>query len=287
MKFKHLMSTLLALLISITLFANKDIPDVPKKQRLVNDFAKVLSAQQQNALEAKLTDYALKTTTQITVVTVKSLNGYDRADFATRLAHKWKIGQKGKDNGVLLLVKPKTSQSKGQVYVAVGYGLEGVIPDAIANRDIVNKELIPYFKRNNYYTGIDRATTVVMGLAAGEFTPQAYHKSASGKKRQKATGFGALFFIFVAIVALLASRRKGRSFGMGGSSLPFWAALTMLNSNRHSHSGFFDDFSSGSGGFGGGSGLGGGDGLGGFGGGGGFGGFGGGGFGGGGAGGSW
>ncbi|MCL3781601.1 TPM domain-containing protein [Prolixibacteraceae bacterium JC049] len=278
MKFKHLMSTLLALMISITLFANKDIPDVPKKQRLVNDFANVLSNQQQNALEAKLTDYALKTTTQITVVTVNSLNGYDRADFATRLAHKWKIGQKGKDNGVLLLVKPKTSNSRGQVYVAVGYGLEGVIPDAIANRDIVNKELIPYFKRNDYYTGIDRATTVMMGLAAGEFTPQAYHKSVSGKKKKRASGFGALIFIFIILVALVGSRRRGRSYGMGGSSLPFWAALTMLNSNRHSHNGFFDDFSSGSGGFGGGSS---------FGGGGGFGGFGGGGFGGGGAGGSW
>ncbi|TKG96068.1 TPM domain-containing protein [Puteibacter caeruleilacunae] len=278
MKFKFYIVSIL-LLLATTVFGQSEFPERPNPPRLVNDLANVLNQAEEKALEQKLVHFFSQTSTQICVVTIKSLSGYDIASYTTQLGEKWGVGLKGSDNGILLLIKPKTATSDGQVFTAVGYGLEGVVPDATANRDIVNAELIPNFKRNDYFTGIDRATTVLIGLTKGEFTAQQYRKSvkkASGKS--SGGGFWLLLLIFFVIIPAFSRRR--RSYGLG-HSLPFWAALTMLGSNSHRHSGYFNDFSSGGGGFGGGFGDSGGGSFGD------FGGFGGGSFGGGGAGGSW
>ncbi len=261
--------TLLFLAVISFSVAADDFPERPNPPRLVNDFARVLTQAENNHLERKLVDYFAATSTQIAIVTVKSLDGYDKSDYATRLAHNWGIGIKGSDNGILILVKPKTHNSNGQVFVAIGYGLEGAVPDAIANRDIVDAELIPYFKQNDYFTGLDKATTVLIGLTKGEFSAAQYHQQVKKRKSGGGSGFFLLFLLFFVIIPVL--RRKRRATGIG-RSLPFWAAMTMMSSGRHSHGGLFNDFSSGGGSFGGGSS---------------FGGFGGGGFGGGGAGGSW
>ena len=109
------------------------------------------------SLETKLVNFDDTTSTQIAIVTVKSLNGYSKEEFTDRIGEKWGVGRKGKDNGVLILIKPKYGNERGQARISVGYGLEGAIPDAIANR-IVNYDLIPYFKQGDYYTGLDKAT---------------------------------------------------------------------------------------------------------------------------------
>ena len=89
----------------------------------------MLIAEQINILECRVVFFNDSTSTQIAIVIVPSLLGYDKSDFAQRLAEKWGIGQKALDNGVLILVKPKTPDSKGEVFIAQGYGLEGAIPD--------------------------------------------------------------------------------------------------------------------------------------------------------------
>jgi uncharacterized protein len=170
----------------------------------------------------------------------------------------------------VVLVKPKYAGEKGEVEIQTGYGLEGVIPDALAKR-IVENEMIPRFKRDDYYGGIDAAVSAMISLAKGEYTADQY------VKRNKAKSSPYALLIPVIILALVFTMiRTNRAKGMAtGKSIPFWTAFWLLGSMGRGHSGSWNDFTGGGGGFGGGGG------------GGGFGGFGGGSFGGGGAGGSW
>lgn len=245
--------------ISVNASSIKGIPSRPQPPRLVNNLSsyQVLTPDQSDALEAKLDDFANSTSNQIAVVIIDSLYGNEPADFATELGQEWQIGQKKFDNGVVILIKPTVPR---KIFIAPGYGLEGAIPDATCEM-IVQNEMIPEFKQGNYYTGIDKAVDVIMGLAKGEYNSSEYAK----KNGQSSKEVGFIFALLIILIVFLISRRggKGGGFTIGGPGIFFWGG--------------------GLGGFGGG---GGGSGFGG-GGGGGFGGFGGGGFGGGGAGGSW
>ena len=133
--------------------AAQDIPDKPNPPRLFNDYAGILPEDQANYLERMLVGFNDSTSTQIAVVIIKSLKGYDKNDFAQRLGQKWGVGQKGKNNGVVILVKPKTMIEKGEVCIQTGYGMEGVLPDATCKR-IVDNDIIPRFSNNEYYQGI-------------------------------------------------------------------------------------------------------------------------------------
>ena len=250
-----------------------DIPPRPNPPRLVNDLAGVLSTQQKEALEYKLRYFHDTTSNQIVLITVKSLEGEAPAAFAYELGEKWKVGQKKFDNGIVILVKPKYSNSdKGQAFIAVGYGLEPAIPDAIAKR-IVENEMFPHFRNNDYYGGINKATDVLMAMASGEISAEGYNKQSGSSPL-----FTVLPFIIFIIIFFLIRASNARSYSLGrGTS--FWTALWLGSALGGSHSGSWNNFSGGSSGFGGGSSGGG------FGGG--FSGFGGGSFGGGGAGGSW
>ena len=150
---KKILITLLAIF-SLTAVLNAQIPERPNPPRLVNDFAGVLSKNEFSNLEETLESFARQTSTQIVVVTVADFDGQDKAEYAFDLGEKWGVGQKGKDNGIVVLLKPKTGNSRGEVFVASGYGLEGVLPDAIINRDVVDNEMIPRFKQNDYYGGL-------------------------------------------------------------------------------------------------------------------------------------
>jgi uncharacterized protein len=258
---------LLIVFISVFTFSvfAQDIPERPSPPRLVNDMANVLSEQEEQQLESELVQFNDQTSTQICIVTLHSLNGMEISDLSFKIGEKWGVGQAGKNNGIIIVFKPKTGNEKGAIYVAVGYGLEGVIPDAVVNRNVVDYEMIPHFKENDIYGGLQAGTKVIMGLASGEFTADAYQKKTGEKKSDKGGGFIHVILIIIVLVSLFKGGRGGH-YNSGGS-LPFWLAMGLLGSNRGG--GSFGGFSGGSGG------------------GGGFGGFGGGSFGGGGAGGSW
>jgi len=259
------------LVLFCTIFVNRafsqNIPDRPNPPRLVNDFAGMLNAQEVSMLEQKLLAFNDSTSTQIVILTVPTLNGYDKADYTQRIGEKWGIGQKGKNNGVLILVKPKTADSRGEVQISTGYGIEGAIPDLLSG-DIVDREILPSFINGNYYEGLDKAINTMMSLARKEFSASDYRNKAK-KSSGKNIPFGLVIFIVFIIIAIV-SRGSGGSnnkhISTGG--LPFWMLMGMMNSGRGSSGSW--------GGFSGGSSSGGG-----------FGGFGGGSFGGGGAGGSW
>ncbi|WP_028566952.1 TPM domain-containing protein [Salisaeta longa] len=232
---------------------------IPSDNRLVVDQGNFLSATEAQRLEAKLRRYADTTSTQIAVVTVPTLDGQAIADYATAIGRQWGVGQAGQDNGVVLLV----AREERKVFIATGYGMEGVLPDAIANR-IVRTILTPSFREGQFYAGLDRATDAIIQAAAGTYTASATEDAAGD-------GFdlppGLIFTVLIILYFVFTNKRRG---GKGGGKR-----------GKHRHRDMDVPIIFWGGGFGGGSGGGG------LGGGGGFGGFGGGGFGGGGAGGDW
>ena len=248
------------------------IPDRPSPPRLVNDFTNTLTTSQANNLEYKLRNYNDTTSTQIAVVFVNDLQGTTSADFAYQIGEKWGVGTK-ENNGIVILVKPK-NKTKGEVFISVGYGLEQYVPDAMAKR-IIENQMIPNFKNNDYFTAVNNAVDSIIKLASGGFSSDGGDEDAA---------FVALIIIIIGMAAMIlyisligklsttiSSKKDDSSFW----KTLFWLSVLNNNSNRHRHHDHHDYW----GGFSGGSG--------GFGGGGSFGGFGGGSFGGGGAGGSW
>ncbi|HSH51983.1 MAG TPA: TPM domain-containing protein, partial [Bacteroidales bacterium] len=259
------------LLILLTIFSlqvyAQEFPE--KSNHIVSDYTNFLSVNEKNALEQKLVNFSNQTSTQIAIAIIPSLHGYDASSYAFELGERWGVGQKGKNNGILILVKPKTSDSKGEVFIATGYGTEGAVPDAIAKR-IVENEILPNFKQGQYYKGLDQAVNTIISLTKGEYTADDYREQTSGNIGSAIPMI--IIFMLIIIFSIIGRVRRARHYAVG-HNLPFWIALGMLGSSGRSHSGTFGNFTSGSGSFGG------------FSGGGGFGGFGGGSFGGGGAGG--
>jgi uncharacterized protein len=260
-------STFLLILCITVKVSGQQLPEPMVPLRLVNDFTGFLSEDQQVSLNNKLLDFNNQTSTQIYVVTYDELQDYPIEEFADKLAEKWGIGQKGKDNGIIILISPKNHQ-RG-ITIQTGYGLEGAVPDAIAKR-IIERVIIPDFKQGNYYAGLDSATNVLMALTRGEFTADNYLKKSGGDGKIPGAAFVIVIIIFLLFSRIFGNRR--RTIGRRSSSILPWL---LLGAGTRSGSGW-GNFSSGSGSFGGGGGFGGG-----------FGGGGGGSFGGGGASGGW
>ena len=238
------------------------IPDRPEPPRLVNDLAGVFSESQRAELENILVAFDDSTSNQITVVTVTDLEGYDPSEYATRIGLDWGVGSSEFDNGVVVLVKPKTAESGGKVFIAIGYGLEGAIPDAYAKR-IINNEMIPHFMENDYFGGVLSACRTLMKLASGEISEP--REEDFGEDDIAAIAMALFFLMIIILVVIAASKGDGNNSGNGGRRIYTGPVIT----SGHNYGGWSSGGSFG-GGFRGG-----------------FGGFGGGSFGGGGAGGSW
>jgi uncharacterized protein len=258
---------LLSLLVFTYLVTSaQNIPAPPNPPRLVNDFAHVMTADQVQDLENKLVAYDDSTSIQIAVVTVQTTGDYVIDDYALKILRDWKVGNKNTNNGLVILAAIQDHK----VFIATGYGMEGVVPDITA-KQIIENEILPNFKQQNYYRGFDLATDAIVQASRGEYkAPTGYDQ-----RKQKGKGGGNILgvIIFFIIIFVLISRGGGRGGGGGMFSrsgvLPFIIGSMIGSSGRGGWSG------------------GGGGGWSGGGGGGGFGGFGGGGGGGGGAGGSW
>ena len=237
--------------------------ELPQKPvGMVNDFGNLLTNQEEAILEQKLRNYRDTTSNVIAIAVLNNLAGLPREEAATYLFNTWQMWEAERYNGVLILI----SVQDRELQIEVGYGLEGAIPDVMANR-VVQDILVPALQSGQFYQGLDRATSALMQLASGEY--EAVENARSSEK-----GFPIDLLILVALILffIFSKGRGGRGGGrtIGAMDVLLWSSL--LNSPR-GRSGF------GGGGFGGG-GFGGG-GFGGFSGGGGFG------SGGGGAGGSW
>jgi uncharacterized protein len=260
----YILVSLLLLVFSTGEIKAQELPVPSEPMGWVNDYANVFSRSEVESLSRKLNVFQYNNSTQIFVITIDKNNGYSLSTLGPMIGEKWEVGQKGKDNGLIILIDKKARD----VFITTGYGLEEYIPDAIAKRIVVN-EIIPAFKQGDYYGGVNAATDVMISLLEGKFTPDEYRKQSGSSN--VGSSIGGIIFMLIMFFSFFGSRR--RSVGAGGrrSNLPLWIALGMMSGSRSS--GSFGNFSSGSGGFGGGFG--------------GFTGGGGGSFGGGGAGGSW
>jgi len=241
----------------------QDFP--PKPAALITDYTNTISPGDQQKLEDKLVAFNDTSSIQIAIVLIKSVGDYDIDQYAAGLGRKWGIGQKGKNNGLLILA----AMDQHKVTIQTGYGLEGAVPD-VTTHVIIQNDIRPRFKQGDYYGGLDAAIDDIIKYTKGEYKATAkkpQHESNNGN----AAGIIIVIIIFILIMIFRNRGGGGQIIGGRGGASPFWWFLAgdVLGSAGR-----------GGGGWGGG---GGGD----SGGGGGFGGFGGGDFGGGGSSGSW
>ncbi|MFC0606050.1 TPM domain-containing protein [Winogradskyella pulchriflava] len=256
-------------------FAQYDIPPKPEFQTSVyDDDIKLLSQSQKNSLEQKLIRYSDTTSTQIVIAIISSTKGEYINYLGAQWAEKWGIGQADKDNGIFILL----ARDDRKIGINTGKGVEHLLTDAMSKR-IIDRDIIPYFKQNDYYGGLNRASDAIFEVMNGEY---------QGTRQSNGTDFPfevffILFIVFIIFIIAISKSRGGGKGGNGGNrnddSRSILEAIILSNMGRGSYS-----RGSSSGGFGG---FGGSSGGGSFGGGGFGGGFGGGSFGGGGASGGW
>src|SRR5690554_287412 len=259
--FRYFTVVFLLLIQTFGLSQTADIPEMPDKETSYYDFdTNVLSEAEQNHITQKLINYADSTSTQIVVVTIPSTKGEYINRYATDLAHKWGIGQQGKDNGILLLV----AVNDRKVNISTGYGTEHLLTDALSRR-IIETQILPEFRNGNYFAGIDKGTTSIMQIMSGE-----YKNDKTNGGELSILGL-LLVFVFVVFILIIVSKGKGGRNGGSSGGLDLGDIIILSSMGRHSGRG--GGFFGGGGSFGGGGGF--------------SGGFGGGGFGGGGASGSW
>lgn len=247
---------IVALLLTVLSAAAVAVPSRPNPPKLVNDLAAIFSEKQVNELEQKLETFSDTTSNQIAVITVADLEGYAPAEYATKIGIEWGIGSKDFNNGIVILVKPKTPDARGEVSIQIGYGLEGAIPDAYCKR-IIENDVIPHFRENDYYGGVAQAVDVLMALASGEIT---YVNGAEDED----SGYGALLimaviFLFIWLWARSSMKKSGKNNnhhrgGGSGSGGGYYHSSGSGRSSSRSSSGSSFDFGGGSFGGGGASG---------------------------------
>ena len=192
--------------------------EVPPYRGYVNDYADMLSPAAEQRLERLLAAFDRRESTQIAILTIDTLAGDPIEDFSIRTVESWKIGRKGKDNGVLLLVAKK----ERRIRIEVGYGLEGVLTDLAAGR-IIDYLLTPAFRAGLYDEGVERAVGAIIGIVQGQYTAGDL-QAGKNAPRQPAKQGGALASYLIVFLFLLAflgriSRPLGGVAGMIG--LPF------------------------------------------------------------------
>jgi len=205
MRFPPVFITCFLLLVCIVpILSAFDIPDSP--DGYVTDRAGILGSDAGSRLETVLREFDLRTSAQVAVAAFPSLDGGNIEDVSMRIAEKWKPGRKDKDNGVLLVI----FKNDRQVRIEVGYGLEGVLTDALAGQ-IIRDEIIPKFRQGDYAGGISDGVQAIMSAVRGEYQA----KASNQDERDPATVFIALFFILLLPYLLFGIGKRGRR-GSGG-----------------------------------------------------------------------
>ena len=245
-------------------FAQFDIPAKPNLETSVYDYINLLSASQKTNLEQKLIKYSDTTSTQIVVAIIKSTNGENINYLGAKWGQEWGIGQAKEDNGILIIL----AHSDRRIAINTGYGVEHLLTDAMSKR-IIERDIIPYFKQNDYYGGLNRGADAVFEVMNGEY---------QGTRQSNESDFPVgliiiLIFIFIIILISISKNRRGGGGNRGNRSAgtDLLEAIILSNMGRGSYRRGSSGWSGSSGGGGwssGGGGFGGGFGGGGFGGGG-------------------
>jgi uncharacterized protein len=190
--------------------------DAPQLNGRVNDYARLLSPEAASRLEQKLAAFERDQTTQLVVLTVPSLQGDDIAQFSIRVADQWKIGQKGKDNGVLLIL----TQAEHKVRIEVGMGLQGVLPD-ITTAQIIRNVMSPLLKSNDFDQGINAGVDAILAATKGEF--KASPQDTARKHRTRSSSPTTYFLLAAVAAVILGSYARPLGGIAGAAGLPLAA----------------------------------------------------------------
>ena len=225
--------------------------DVPPLQGRINDRASVLSSSASEELENYLAAVERSSGAQIALLTIDSLEGEDLESYSLSVAEKWKLGASGEDNGALLLV----AMAEKKIRIEVGYGLEGVLTDAMSGY-IIREAIVPEFKNGRFDLGIAAGIKAIGGIVTGDAPISAEDIRQSGNQNE--SGGIPLFFIiflFIFIFGRMGRYRRYRRRGMSPMSAFFLGSMlggsTRSGGSRSSFGGG-GGFSGGGGGFGGG-----------------------------------
>ena len=210
--------------------------DVPFLTGRVTDNAQILSDETRKAVTANLKAHEEKTTNQIAVLTVPTLEGVSIEEYAVTVFNTWKLGQKGKDNGVLLIVAPKDRKMR----IEVGYGLEGTMTDGIAG-SIIRNAITPFFKNNDYDRGIDEGVRAIINVLEGGQVPAETAKSGEDVKKSSALDlevadisvtekilFGAFIFGIIGLFTAVGILTPGMGWFLYFFLIPFWATFPIV-----------------------------------------------------------
>jgi uncharacterized protein len=223
---------LCALICAFGVYAHAQQGDVPYLTGRVVDNAEILKPDTRGRLTEALRRHEQKTGNQIAVLTIPTLSGESVEEYAVRVFEHWKLGQKGKDNGVLVVVAPQDRKMR----IEVGYGLEGTLPDAIAAR-IIRNVMTPHFKQGDYDSGIMRGAEAIVAQLEGEATPAADEpRAAPDSEFMKAPDMplhekvlmGAFIFGIIGLFTILGIVTPGMGWFLYLFLIPFWAMFPVI-----------------------------------------------------------
>ena len=192
---------ILSLILLGILWSELPAQSLPEKPReWVNDYAGILNNQEKQSLNNTLRTYEDTTSNQIVVAIFQNARGYPVEDYSIRLAEKWKVGQKGKDNGVILAV----FLDERKIRIEVGYGLEDKVPDATAIQ-IAQNVISPYFRKDKYYEGLNHGIIALMSAASGKFKATPHNE---GKEDDHSVLIFFLLFLTIFLLFMFGRRKR-------------------------------------------------------------------------------
>jgi uncharacterized protein len=205
-------NAILGLLLSVAASAAYALTFPAATGRVVDD-AGILDPSTKAALERKLAEFETKTTGQLVVVTLKSLQGTSIEDYGYQLGRHWQIGQKEKNTGALLIVAP----NERKVRIEVGYGLEGTLTDAVS-RLIIENAIIPRFRANDFTGGISRGIDDIIQAASVDAEEW---KARARQRPDNQPGLvdvlALVFFLFIFFMIVSSVARQGRGYAQTGA----------------------------------------------------------------------
>lgn len=187
-------------------------PDKPEPPRLVNDLAGCFDKEKADSLEEALVCFDDSTSNQLCVVTVPDLGGYDIAEYALKIGNKWGVGS-NKNNGIIILLKPKGEGPYTEVTIQVGYGLEGAIPDIYCYR-IIQNIMGPHLSNQEYFEAVVKGSQELMALAKGEIS----EPRCGSKDDDTDAMIGLIMLLFIVPFAWVLIKFVGGGGGGGSSS---------------------------------------------------------------------
>ena len=202
--------------------------DVPPLKGRVNDYANMMSPGIRTQLETVLRDFEKSDSTQVVILTIDSLEGDTIDQFGIRVGEAWKIGQKGKDNGVIFLVAKNDRKTR----IEVGRGLEGKLTDLTAGR-IIQLVINPQFKKGDFDAGFSSGVKAIIDATRGEFKAEGRGRGAGSKVKGRGGIMTALPFLIIGIIVIIfigrMSRYAGGAVGLAGFPLiGFFAGFSLL-----------------------------------------------------------